>query len=207
MIKKTLTYDGFDGRVTADFYFHLSKADLARIESTDGGLIKKIDAVQKAENMLEAIGIFETLIGAAVGERQGERFIKNDEVSQGFLSSPAFDVLLDELLTSEGAAAQFVVGLMPSGLIDTGDVTKALLDAGFSAEAVESGTIVVQAPLSDSIPDSLSGLRNPRDDKGHLLPWAFRDPTVKESVEMAQGQLQQVFLRKSSGWNPPAVQV
>jgi hypothetical protein len=52
--------------------------------------------------------------------------------------------------------------------------------------------------------DVASGLRNPRDKDGELLPWALREPTQLEQTRMERSQLMEAFARKSRGWTPPA---
>ena len=47
MLKKTITYTDFDDNErTEDFYFHLSKAEIAEMElSENGGLVKLIGKI------------------------------------------------------------------------------------------------------------------------------------------------------------------
>ena len=36
MLRKTLTYDGFDGPITEDWYFHLNEAELTKMQLEHG---------------------------------------------------------------------------------------------------------------------------------------------------------------------------
>lgn len=48
-----------------------------------------------------------------------------------------------------------------------------------------------------------SGLDNPFDVDGGVLPWALREPTERELMTMNMGHMHAVYRRKTSGWTPP----
>jgi hypothetical protein len=51
--------------------------------------------------------------------------------------------------------------------------------------------------------DVLSGLKRPRDARGGLLPWAFKEPTLEQQRKMTRAQFADVMRRKASGeWEP-----
>lgn len=122
MLKKTITYEDFNGQEqTEDFYFHLSKADLIELEmSKKGGLeewLKRVIASKDGKAIMEE---FKNLIMMSVGERSddGKRFRKDVQLRHDFRDSPAYDVLFMELVTDADKAAEFVNGIIPNNMAD-----------------------------------------------------------------------------------------
>lgn len=122
MLKKPITYEDFNGdTVTEDFYFNLSRAELVELElSHEGGLAASIKKIIDAENGSEIISEFKKLILKAYGKKSGDgrRFIKNRQLREEFESSEAYSVLFMELVTDAEAAAVFVNGIVPQGLVE-----------------------------------------------------------------------------------------
>ena len=60
---------------------------------------------------------FEDLITKAYGVKSedGRRFMKSEEISRSFMESPAYEVLFEELVTNDKAAADFVNAVMNIG--------------------------------------------------------------------------------------------
>jgi len=117
MLKKTITYvDYNDVERKEDFYFNLSKAELAEMElSTTGGLstLKKIISAQDTPSIIK---IFKELILKAYGEKSadGKRFVKSEELSRDFSQTEAYSVLFMELASKSDEAANFVNGIIPA---------------------------------------------------------------------------------------------
>lgn len=121
MIKKTISYEDFNGeKVSEDFYFHLSKAEIIELEISEGenGLSGLIQKISKEENRAEIYRLFKKIILMSVGQKSsdGRRFIKNNEIRADFEQSPAFSELFMELGTQADAGAKFVAGLVPRDL-------------------------------------------------------------------------------------------
>ena len=120
MLKKTITYTDFNGdQQTEDFYFNLSKSEIAEMElSTEGGLHAHLERIVASQNGGEIIKQFKEIIAAACGRRSedGKRFVKSQEIRDDFFSSPAYDVLFIELLTDADKGAEFINGLLPQDL-------------------------------------------------------------------------------------------
>lgn len=121
MLKKTITYVDYDGNErTEDFYFNLSRAELLDMELTTAGgmdnLVKKIINEQDTARIVE---LFKSIINKSVGVKSmdGKRFIKNQEVLDNFVQSEAYSVLYMELISDSNAAAEFINGIMPAGLV------------------------------------------------------------------------------------------
>lgn len=122
MLKKTITYENFNGEtVSEDFFFHLSKAELVEMEmSYDGGLSEALKRIVAAEDMKAIIGEFKKIVLGAYGKRSedGRRFIKNQELRDEFESTEAYSTLFMELVTDTNAAIEFINGIVPKGLAE-----------------------------------------------------------------------------------------
>lgn len=122
MLKKTITYEDFNGdTVSEDFFFHLSKAELVELElSHRGGLSEAMKRIVAAEDGKQIIAEFKNIIRRSYGKRSddGRRFIKSEEISDEFESSEAYSVLFMEILTDTGAAVEFINGVIPAGLAE-----------------------------------------------------------------------------------------
>ena len=120
MLKKTITYEDLEGNpVTEDFYFNLSKAELAEMElSHDGSFASFLEELIRSMDGEKIIDIFKKIIGGSIGRRSedNKRFIKSEEIRQDFFQSDAYSVLFMELATEEDAAAAFVRGILPKDM-------------------------------------------------------------------------------------------
>lgn len=116
MLKKTIQFENFLGEtVVDDFYFHLSKADLVRMELGQGGMEEYINRIVKASKGEEIVAVFEKMVKESYGVRSidGRSFVKNEKNLEEFLGSGAYNVLFMELCTDAEKGAEFVRGLMP----------------------------------------------------------------------------------------------
>lgn len=120
MLKKDITFTNFnDEEVTQTFFFHLSKADLIRMEtSVKGGLGDHLTRIVEGDDDKIIMGEFEKLILSSYGVKSedGNRFIKTPEQTEEFRQSEAYSDLLMELCTNEGAAISFITGIVPHNL-------------------------------------------------------------------------------------------
>lgn len=210
MIKKTITFDDFEGnQVTEDHYFHLSMNEL--LEGSDGELMKKLremdDPNAKVSDILKN---FSALIIQGWGERNPDKptsFVKTPEAQKDFANSLAYDELLGELILGGGEAViEFITGMVPKDIMKNPDVQKAMAKANELAASV--GPDAEEKPLHIALlpadEDRLSGLAIPRDAEGKLVPWAHRKPTGKELGAMNQAQLLDAMRRTNDDWIPPA---
>lgn len=148
MLKKSITYENFDGdMVTEDYYFHLSKADLIELEvSKEGGLQKWLETIVRANDGAQIMAEFKKIVLASVGQKSadGKRFIKTPEFREEFAASEAYSALFMEIVYDPSKAAEFVNGVVPHGLRD--EVSKA---ARQQQRAHPSDTAATPAPRSD----------------------------------------------------------
>lgn len=122
MLKKKVTYTDYNGvERTEDFYFNLSKAEIAEMElSTAGGFAEMIQKVIAAQDGPTIIKIFKDLVLKAYGEKSpdGKRFIKSDEIATAFTQTEAYSQIFMELATDAKAASEFVNGIIPNDMAD-----------------------------------------------------------------------------------------
>ena len=120
MLKKTIKYTDYNGvEQTEDFYFNLSKAELAEMElEIDGGLTNYIDKIIAAKKTPEIVKVFKDLILRSYGVKSpdGKRFIKSKEQSDAFSQTEAYSNLFIELASNADAASEFINGIVPAAV-------------------------------------------------------------------------------------------
>lgn len=120
MLKKTVSYVDYNGvERTEDFYFNLSKAEVAEMElSVEGGFSKMLEDVVKSKDNVKIVNIFKQMVLKAYGEKSadGRRFVKSEELAQAFAQTEAYSEIFMELALDSNAAAAFVNGIMPANL-------------------------------------------------------------------------------------------
>lgn len=120
MIKKTITYRSLfesNEEVTEDFWFHITKADMVGMK-VDEAFEARIQRVIEAKDNSAIYIEFKKMIELSVGRRDGEQFIRTPEFTNAFMSSPAFDELIMELLTSPDQGSHFIAGILPHDMRD-----------------------------------------------------------------------------------------
>ena len=120
MLKKTIEYTDYnDVKRKEVFYFNLTKAEIMEMElSTTGGLAEMIQKIIDTQDTPQIIKLFKDLVLKAYGEKSadGKRFIKNDDIRDGFAQTEAYSELFMELATDANAAASFVNAIVPKDL-------------------------------------------------------------------------------------------
>jgi hypothetical protein len=117
MIGLPIKYENADGEEkTETFWFHLSKPELMRLQtSIPGGFGKLLQDLLDAEDMHELFKHFESIIFMAYGVREadGKGFEKSDELTKKFRQSFAYEALFDQMMADENAFANFVKEMLP----------------------------------------------------------------------------------------------
>lgn len=117
MLKKTITYTDYNSiERTEDFYFNLSKAEIAEMElEVPGGMTAMIERITKTKDAPSLVKIFKELILRSYGEKSddGRRFIKSKELSEKFEQTEAYSELFMELATNADSASEFIKGITP----------------------------------------------------------------------------------------------
>jgi hypothetical protein len=119
LIKQTITFDTFENpprKITQDFYFHLSPADLAEKEIVaDGGdgLQAQMQRIINAKDNRALMKEFKAIILDSIGEKtpDGIGFEHTDAIRDRFRFSNAYAVLFMKLVTDAAFAQAFVNGI------------------------------------------------------------------------------------------------
>lgn len=120
MLKKTIKFEDLDGNmIEEEFYFNLSKAEIAELElSRRDGMQQYLEAIVKTGDSAMILENFKKIIAMTVGVRSedGKRFIKSDEIRDAFMQTNAYSELFMEMMTVPNAASDFVNAVVPSGM-------------------------------------------------------------------------------------------
>lgn len=120
MIKKTITYEDFNGtKRTETFYFHFSQAEILEMEmSVAGGFAERIQKIVDAKDQPAIIKLVKDFVLDAYGEKSadGKRFMKSEEIRTAFVENPAYSEIFMELATDATKAAEFVNGVVPANM-------------------------------------------------------------------------------------------
>ena len=128
MLKKTITFEDYNGeKVTEDFYFHLTKAELLEMNfQASGGLENYARSIINTRDTATMIKIYKDLLLKSYGVKtpDGKHFMKTDQIRLEFECSPAYSILYTELLTDDKAAAEFFNGIIPKDLANDPQLQK-----------------------------------------------------------------------------------
>lgn len=125
MIKKTVTYTDFNGNErTEDFYFNLTQVELAELDlgvsGVSGGLLGLLKKIVREKDQRQIVEYFKKIVLMAYGEKSvdGRRFVKSDEIRNGFAPTEAYSKIFMELAGDADKAANFINGIMPKEVVD-----------------------------------------------------------------------------------------
>lgn len=131
MLKRDITYTNpfTEQEVTETHYFHISKADLVRMQleehktsyhTKDGqeltGMHAKLMRILESEDGKAIMEVFEDLIQRSYGIKDGERFRKTAQIWEDFRATEAYSQLFFELTTNAELGAEFFNGVVPHNL-------------------------------------------------------------------------------------------
>lgn len=203
MLKKTITYNDLDGNpITEDFWFHLSKGEMAEMalakEGRAGGFdvwIKKMLDSQDGETL---IATFKEILLSTIGQRSTDNkyFDKTDEYTRRFAQSDAYSVLLMELLTDMDKMTAFINGVVPKDMQK--QVEQAEASAGIRQGEPNPST-PAQAP--EGIAKGEPNPATPKDDRPDWLKEG-RIPTADELKGATPEQIQEAFRLRAQGSGP-----
>lgn len=120
MFKQEITYTDFNGnKRTEDHWFHLSKAEITKLNMEyEEGLGTYITDIVKGGSKKDIYNLFVKLIKLSYGIKSpdGKRFIKNDDIYNDFIQSPAYDELLMTLFSDEKLLSSMFTKMFPSDI-------------------------------------------------------------------------------------------
>lgn len=131
MLKKVINYVDFNGQPQSEtHYFHMNRMEATKFEARYGGDLSAYAKTLGDGTAKQNFEFIEDIILTAYGERtaDGRGFNKSKEVVNQFKHSLAYDALFEELVTVEGAAEQFGMGIVtqPNGVAPQVEPTKPL---------------------------------------------------------------------------------
>lgn len=138
MLKKTFQYTDFNGNPQEEtFYFNLSKSEVIEYELQErAGMSTLLKRIVEEQDNQKILAHFKDLVMKSVGRKSddGRRFIKNDDIREDFLASPAYDEIFLWLMTEPGAGAEFVNNVFPQ---DTEEFMKKVQAGNQAAKTVK----------------------------------------------------------------------
>ena len=111
----------FDDEVTTHtLYFNLSRREVFELAKEYNGVNafqEYITNAQADENLFQIVEFTDNIIGKAYGERQGERFVKSEQIKESFLNSPEYEELFDQLMDNPSLVREFYNGILPEKIM------------------------------------------------------------------------------------------
>lgn len=168
MHEKVISYENLDGETVSEtFHFHLTKAEAVEMNfSRRGGIEDYARRIMQAESHGELVELFKDLILKTYGVRDGQRFIKTQELRDEFEQTGAYSALFIELATNTEAAIKFFREILPKDMQGAVDEVASPVDKPYSDEEL------LTIPW-DEFYKSAGGKDDKNWDKRHLLI-AFR---------------------------------
>lgn len=121
MLKKTITFTDYNGeKVTEDYYFNLSRAEVMELQlSVNGykdGFAGYLQELVNSKDVPAISQMFKKIILSAYGVKSpdGKRFIKSQEIRDSFEQTEAYSELFMELIQDGEKCKAFIEGVMPA---------------------------------------------------------------------------------------------
>jgi hypothetical protein len=128
MLKKTITFDDYDGvKRTEVLHFNLSKGDITELALLFPGGPEALKAfwetIALSKDPQLIVPEVKKLIALSYGileesENGRFRFRRSEQLTDDFVSSMAFDELVWSLVTDVNAIQEFFLGILPKNLAD-----------------------------------------------------------------------------------------
>ena len=123
MLKKTITYDDFNGeKKTRDFYFHMNQVEFAKLNGEiPGGLEKHIQEIVEDKDDDAMLRMIDLLVSRSYGKfDEDDEFTKIDRngrpLYEKFVNTDAYDKLIIELVSGEQNIVNFLKAILPKDL-------------------------------------------------------------------------------------------
>lgn len=129
MLTKKITYTNYnDVEVTDTLYFNLTKSEILSMElETEGGLREKLVRIGESKNSAQILKVFKDIIMLSYGEKSDDgkylRKGENHELAKAFMETPAYDVLVMDILSDETGKkfTEFVLHVVPKEVLEEVD--------------------------------------------------------------------------------------
>lgn len=120
MFKETIAYTDYNGvERTEDFYFNLSKGEIAKMQlAHSGNLADWMKSVIEAKDQQKIVDLFNEIVDMSYGVKSedGRRFIKTPQVLEEFKQTEAYSDFYFKLVTDAGYASKFVNAIIPADI-------------------------------------------------------------------------------------------
>lgn len=130
MIKKTVTYEDFNGAMkTEDLHFHLTKAEAIEFSAEMQDMLRapltglkpateeQLTAAISAADSTTMMALIRRLITKAYGVRTEDGgFMKSPQIAEQFSYSPAYSEIFCAMVSDPDAANAFIKALIPQQL-------------------------------------------------------------------------------------------
>lgn len=216
MIKKSISYEDLDGnKKSEDFWFQITKAEFLEKAMVEGGeaYLEKLQRLADLtpEDMQngggrEVMAIFKMLLREGVGRREGDLFIKSEEITSRFMFSGAYDAFFLELIDTPDMGSIFMRNMLPRDAhkaIDEALAARASQDgdtAPTSAEPTpESGQVSLSTPIQTT--ELGAAAPQPAETSKDEPEWLKekREPTTKELLSMPKDEMALAFKLREQG--------
>lgn len=125
MLKKEIKYKNFDNEeVSRTFYFNLTKAEWLELEVQEKGLHRMMEGIIETVDVTAMHNLIKSFVLSGYGIRQGDDFVKTDDLRQRFAATDAYSVLFMELLGDDKKAIEFIRGMLPQEMLTELDATQ-----------------------------------------------------------------------------------
>lgn len=192
MLKKTIKYTNFNNEPKEmEVYFHLGKADIARL-AADPEVLQAMNQAAVQNDQKKMLATIEHLVRMAYGLRSddGERFVKSEAIADNFIQSAAYEEFLMEILSTTDGFTKFMKAVFPENM-------KAQVLGAMKQAAEEQG---VPNPFAEpENPVSDKGV--PADENSEDQPAWIREnrkPSKHELLRMPRTEMLEAFRRHPS---------
>lgn len=122
MYRKVIEFENYDGEARQmEVCCALTEAEVVELEvSWDGGLKAVLEKIIQEHDQKRMVEMMKMLITKSYGKKSmdGNKFIKNQEVLDDFVQTPAYSELFMLLSTDADEASKFVNGIIPKKLAE-----------------------------------------------------------------------------------------
>jgi hypothetical protein len=146
MLVKEITYRNLDDEeVKKTFHFQITKAEVLERAIVNGGdkYLEGLSNLTVERDGKKIMETFKEVLFDAVGQREGQLFIKNDDIRKQFQFSGAWDQFFLDLLGEPDSGAKAIAAIMPADAQDAIKEALARREAAEQAGEVlpNSGTV------------------------------------------------------------------
>lgn len=117
MLVQNVKYTNFNGEeVEETVYFHISKAELIGMKYD--GFVEAVEKMKQTKNEKDLYNAFLDIVKMSYGVKSedGRRFIKDEDLTQEFIQTAAFDQIWWKMFTDPNYSIEFINGVIPDNL-------------------------------------------------------------------------------------------